>query len=40
MTDTGVGIEAEEISSIFDPFYSTKDTGSGLGLAIVYRIVK
>lgn len=40
VADTGVGIDAEDISRIFDPFYSTKDSGSGLGLAIVYRIVK
>ncbi|MBE9532420.1 MAG: HAMP domain-containing histidine kinase, partial [Proteobacteria bacterium] len=40
VTDTGIGVEADKVSSIFDPFYSTKDSGSGLGLAIVYRIVK
>ena len=40
VADTGMGIDSEDISMIFDPFYSTKDSGSGLGLAIVYRIVK
>ena len=37
--DNGVGIEEEEISRIFDPFYSTKQTGTGLGLALVQQIV-
>jgi len=39
-TDNGEGISAEHISSIFDPFYTTKDTGSGLGLSISHQIVK
>lgn len=39
-TDSGEGIPAENISSIFDPFYTTKDTGSGLGLSISHQIVK
>ena|GEM_PF-376991 len=37
--DNGVGIEEDEISRIFDPFYSTKQTGTGLGLALVQQIV-
>ncbi|MEE2903099.1 MAG: ATP-binding protein [Myxococcota bacterium] len=37
--DNGVGIEETEISRIFDPFYSTKQTGTGLGLALVQQIV-
>jgi PAS domain S-box-containing protein len=37
--DTGSGIPAENLSRIFDPFFSTKEGGSGLGLAIVHNIV-
>ncbi len=37
--DEGVGIEAEELSKIFDPYYSRKDNGHGLGLAISQSIV-
>ena len=38
--DTGVGIAEENIKSIFQPFFTTKDKGIGLGLAIVNEIVK
>jgi two-component system, NtrC family, sensor histidine kinase PilS len=37
--DEGVGIPAEELDGIFQPFHSTFTQGSGLGLAIVHRIV-
>lgn len=39
VADTGRGIKAEDISKIFEPYYSTKDTGTGLGLAIVRKAV-
>jgi PAS domain S-box-containing protein len=39
VTDHGVGIPAERLGRIFDPFYSTKDRGSGLGLAVTHSIV-
>ncbi|MBC8413820.1 MAG: ATP-binding protein [Nitrospira sp.] len=38
--DAGEGIALDNIESIFDPFFSTKESGTGLGLAIAYRIVQ
>ncbi len=40
VADNGIGIEADKLKHIFDPFYSTKKGGSGLGLAISFRIIK
>jgi two-component system NtrC family sensor kinase len=42
ISDNGIGIPADDIPHIFEPFFSTKhDTsGIGLGLAIVHGIVK
>ena len=39
--DTGIGIEADVLKKIFDPFYTTKEKGegSGLGLSMVYNII-
>jgi len=39
ISDTGKGIPAEDITKIFQPYFSTKEKGSGLGLAIAHRIV-
>jgi signal transduction histidine kinase len=45
VSDTGIGISAEEIPRIFEEFYRTQEakamqeTGTGLGLAIVQQIV-
>jgi signal transduction histidine kinase len=39
VTDTGSGIDPNDISKVFEPYFSTKDTGSGLGLAIVKKAV-
>jgi signal transduction histidine kinase len=41
VTDTGVGIPADRISKIFEPFYTTKTggTGMGMGLAIAHSII-
>lgn len=38
--DTGPGIAADDIKSIFNPFYTTKPQGMGMGLAIVRTIVE
>jgi len=40
VTDDGCGISEEQLSHIFDPFYTTKEQGTGLGLFIVYQLVK
>jgi signal transduction histidine kinase len=39
ITDSGCGIAADDISKVFEPYFSTKDTGTGLGLAIVKKAV-
>lgn len=39
VSDTGRGIAPEDISKVFEPYYSTKETGTGLGLAIVKKAV-
>lgn len=38
--DTGIGIAADDLSKIFNPYFSTKGKGTGLGLAIVHKIVE
>ena len=38
--DTGRGIEAERLSTIFDRFNPNSESGSGLGLALVRRLVE
>jgi PAS domain S-box-containing protein len=41
ISDTGVGMDKETQSHIFEPFYTTKgQKGTGLGLSMVYGIVK
>ncbi|MFT6094712.1 MAG: signal transduction histidine kinase [Pseudohongiellaceae bacterium] len=42
VSDSGVGISAENMERIFNPFYSTKGVGkgSGLGLASVHSLVQ
>ena len=40
VTDTGDGMDADELTRLFEPFYTTKEKGTGLGLTIVSRLVE
>jgi PAS domain S-box-containing protein len=40
VADTGVGIAAENLAKIFDPYFTTKAQGTGLGLATTYSVIK
>ena len=37
--DRGLGIASDDLSKVFDPYFTTKRTGSGLGLAIAKNVV-
>lgn len=39
ITDNGVGITPEDLSKIFNPFFTRKPDGTGLGLPITQRIL-
>jgi len=38
--DSGGGMSAENLSRVFEPYFTTKPSGTGLGLLIVRRIVR
>lgn len=40
VSDTGWGIQKEDLPKIFDPYYTTKSSGTGLGLAIAHNNVE
>ena len=40
ISDTGCGIAPEDMTKIFDPFYSNKKTGTGVGLPLAHQIIE
>ncbi len=39
ISDSGKGIAPEDLSKIFQPYFTTKEKGTGLGLSIAHRII-
>ena len=37
--DTGIGIDQEDLNSIYDPFFTSKTMGAGLGLTMAHQII-
>jgi two-component system, NtrC family, sensor histidine kinase PilS len=40
VSDSGPGVDPDEVPRIFDPFYTRRPGGSGLGLSLVHRAVE
>jgi signal transduction histidine kinase len=40
ITDTGRGMTAEQLESVFEPFYTTKSQGLGLGMPYARKVVE
>ena len=40
VSDEGCGIPYDQITSVFEPFYTTKTTGTGLGLSIAKQVIE
>jgi two-component system sensor histidine kinase HydH len=40
VSDTGEGMDEEQLSKLYEPFYTTKQGGTGLGLTIVSRVLE
>ena len=40
LEDEGIGIPPENLSKVFDPYFSTKPTGNGLGLPTSFAIIE
>lgn len=39
ISDSGIGMNDQELENLFSPFFTTKEKGNGLGLAEAYKII-